>query len=355
MERVGDNSASPELRKRIVEILRDGGQVVLPTETVYGIAARADLESAREGVAELKGRPAEMPLTWHVGSLDALERFERVSPMALRLAERYWPGPLTLVLPGVPRGLEYVARDGWTGVRFPAHEATRDVLAACDFPVVMTSVNQHGSPPALDAEAAERVVANRSVLVVDGGACKMAESSTVLRVGPGHFDILRQGPLDLQALQRCAGLALAFVCTGNTCRSPMAQALAAQRIAARLEIPIERLREFGFSVRSMGAYAGPGMPASEFSVEAMRREGLDLSMHASTPLDERSSKGLDRIYGLTHSHVEAARSQAPELHVELLDPEGSDVPDPIGGSLEDYLACSERIGELIERRLDEWV
>lgn len=355
MEHVGDQAPSEGLTREIVALLAEGRHAVLPTETVYGLAARADSAPALESLAERKGRPASMPCTWHIGSLSALERFERVSPMVRRLADRYWPGPLTLVLPGIPAGLDLVAENGWTGVRLPAHQATQALLEACDFPVVMTSANAHGQAPALNAESARELLNDPELRIVDGGPCRMAESSTVARVGPGDFSILREGPIDLAAMRRCAGLQIAFCCTGNTCRSPMAEQLAAKKIAERLEVGIDKIGEFGFDVRSMGAFAGPGMAASDHSVEAMRREGLDLSEHRSTPLNDDSTAGLDRLYGLTSSHVQAAKDLAPNLQVELLDPDGTDVPDPIGGSLDDYLACATRIDELIDKRLDEWL
>ena len=355
MEVIGDKAADRELKARVEAILRAGGLVVLPTETVYGVAVRADHPDALQALSKLKGRPEDRPLTWHVEGPGALQRFSGSTQMAARLAERYWPGPLTLVLPGVPVGLEAVTKDGWTGVRAPSHAATRSLLAAIDFPVVMTSANPHGEAPATDAASAAKWVGDAAELVVDGGPCPLGESSTVLKLGPGHFDILREGAIDLAALRRCAGLKIAFVCTGNTCRSPMAQVLAQKAIAARLGIPLERLAEFGFEVRSMGAFAGPGMPAADHGVRAMQAEGLDLTRHSSTPLTEETVAGLDRIFGLTHSHVDAALSRVEEAQVELLDPEGSDVPDPIGGDLEHYQACAQRIQELIERRLDEWV
>src|SRR5262245_9454745 len=133
-----DREPERDLVDRARAVLADGGLVGFPTETVYGLAARADLPAALERLRELKGRPHDLPFTWHVGSTAALERYPRVSPMARRLVARYWPGPLTLILPGVPPGLSAIARSGWTGVRLPAQRGTAGVLAGLDFPLVMT-------------------------------------------------------------------------------------------------------------------------------------------------------------------------------------------------------------------------
>src|SRR5262245_4551073 len=135
----GDRAVEPELAARVRALLARGGLCALPTETVYGIAARADLPAALEALRALKGRPPGLTFTWHVADRGVLERFDVLRPLARRLGERYWPGPLTLVLRGGPRGLESVARDGWTGVRLPAHQACAELLAACDFPVVLSS------------------------------------------------------------------------------------------------------------------------------------------------------------------------------------------------------------------------
>src|SRR5262245_1458353 len=136
---LGEGSATPALTGEVERALRGGGVIAIPTETVYGLAVRADDPAALERLVELKGRAPELAFTWHVGEHAALERFPQPSALARRLAERYWPGPLTLVLPGVPQGLEHVARDGWTGARLPAHPVTAQILAALPFPVVATS------------------------------------------------------------------------------------------------------------------------------------------------------------------------------------------------------------------------
>ena len=344
-------------RLRARRALEEGGLVALPTETVYGIAARADDRSALAKLAALKGRPPSQPLTWHVGSFAALERFDQLSPLVRRLVRRYWPGPLTLVLPGAAEGVEALASDGWTGVRFPAHRGTADWLAKLPFPVAASSANRHGAEPIGDAAQLEAEFGDVLALVLDGGPPRMGESSTVLKVGPGHFQLLREGLIDLPALRETAGLSIGFVCTGNTCRSPMAEGLARALCAHALEVPPDRIGEFGFRFESMGVFAGPGAPASEHSVTALASIGIDLSDHTSSPTTHAAIADLDLVYAMTATHLDALRAALPpgaDRHCALLDPEGHDVPDPIGGSMADYERARDHIRAAIEARSRDW-
>ena len=345
-------------RQRARRALEEGGVVALPTETVYGLAARADRPEALERLRALKGSAAGRALTWHVGERAALERFPRPSPMARRLARRYWPGPLTLVLPGVPPGLEGAARDGWTGVRLPAHRTTAELLSALDFPVVATSANRAGEPPLEDAAAVARAFGDGLALVLDGGAPRLGEASAVLELGPGRFELLRPGLVDLNQLRQTAGLRIGFVCTGNTCRSPMAEGLARDLVARRLEVPPERLSEFGFEFCSMGVLGGSGLPPSDHGVETLACRGIDISDHRSSAAVPEELKRLDLVLALTAGHLDALRLLLPPggtRHCELLDPEGVDVPDPIGGQRADYERTAERILAALRARVDDWV
>jgi len=360
LEKADDAPPTREIVERVDSVLARGGLVALPTETVYGIAARADSARAVEALRTLKGRPDELALTWHVGTRESLARFPHVSALARRLTTRYWPGPLTLVLPGIPPGLEAAARDGWTGVRMPAHGATAGILASLPYPVVLSSANRHGEPPLSTAGDVARAFAGEPALelVVDGGPAALSESSCVLRLGKGRFELLREGVIGLEHLRETAGLRLGFVCTGNTCRSPMAEGLARKRIAERLECAPERLPEFGFHVESMGVLASHGAPAARLAMQVMKDEGVDLGDHRARAAQARDLASFDALYCMTEGHREAlARSLPPgrDRQLELLDPLGRDIPDPIGGTREDYLEALGLIRGAIEARLEDWV
>lgn len=363
---VGEQRPQREVERRVRELLAAGEVVALPTETVYGLAARADDARAVRRLRELKGRP-ETPLTWHVHDRGAVERFASLLPLARRLAARYWPGPLTLVLSGVPAGLELVADEGWTGVRVPAHPATLGVLEGLDFPVAMSSANRHGEPPLARAgEVAELFGASLS-LVVDGGPSRLGEASGVLRVGPGRFELLREGLLGVDELRRTAGLSIAFVCTGNTCRSPIAEALARAGLRERLGLAAapgqtrapRRLdvEHFGFELASMGVMAHAGAGASPLAVELLAERGLDLRAHRARVATPEALARHDRIYALTHDHREALLALLPparQKDVELLDPRGRDIADPIHGGLAEYRRTVAEVEEALRPRLETW-
>lgn len=184
-------------------VLAEGGVIALPTDTVYGLAARADSDAAMRALFEVKGRRDDHPIPILLPATDGLPRAARVVPPdALRLAERFWPGPLTIVLPKAPAVSDLVTGGKPTvGLRVPDHSVALAILGACEFLVAVTSANLSGLPPARDAGQVAREFSGRVALIVAAGECPGGVPSTVVEIGAGGLRIIRAGALSVERLQ----------------------------------------------------------------------------------------------------------------------------------------------------------
>lgn len=186
---------------RAVQILRDGGLVAVPTETVYGLAARADNDAAVARIYEAKGRPSFNPLIVHVGSLEQARTIAVFSPEAETLAARYWPGPLTLVLPRrAEAGLASAVTAGLTTIalRMPDHEVMCALLAEAGFPIAAPSANRSGFISPTSARHVLASLEGRIDAVIDGGDCRAGVESTIVAVREnGAIEELRSGPVEV--------------------------------------------------------------------------------------------------------------------------------------------------------------
>ena len=192
-------NADPDGFDRAVAILRAGGLVALPTETVYGLAARADSDAAVAGIYRAKGRPSFNPLIVHVPDAEAAGRIAVLDARAALLAERFWPGPLTMVLPlrpGAPIAPAVTAGLDTVAIRVPAHPVMRAVLMAAGLPLAAPSANRSGAVSPTEAGHVVGSLGERVDAVIDGGACRAGIESTIvaLRAG-GGWQILRPGPI----------------------------------------------------------------------------------------------------------------------------------------------------------------
>ena len=192
-----------------VRVLAAGGTVALPTETVYGLAARADCAEAVAGIYRTKGRPDFNPLIVHVPDLEAAESLAAFDERARKLAAAFWPGPLTMVLPrradaglaaAVSAGLPTVA------LRVPAHPVMRAVLEAAKLPLAAPSANRSGGVSPTSAAHVAASLGARVDLILDGGVTPQGLESTIVAVRPGGgWQILRPGPLTELAIADVLG------------------------------------------------------------------------------------------------------------------------------------------------------
>ncbi len=189
--------------ERAVELLADDQLVAFPTDTVYGLAVRADSSSALDRIYAVKGRPAEKALIIHVAGIDDARRWAaRWPPEAELLAKELWPGPLTLVVkkvPGARLAARVTAHGSTVAVRAPAHAAARRLVSRCAFPIAAPSANPSGAPPPLDAGRVLELLGGRIPLIIDGGTTPEGAPSTIVDVsGSGPPAILRVGALSRQ-------------------------------------------------------------------------------------------------------------------------------------------------------------
>ncbi|HEV3461453.1 MAG TPA: L-threonylcarbamoyladenylate synthase [Candidatus Dormibacteraeota bacterium] len=179
------------------ERLRAGAVIAFPTDTLYGVGARAADAAAVARLYQVKRRPAGQPMVWLVTDRAQVEQFAVVSPAATRLMDRYWPGPLTLVLPAPS------PTDGSTiAVRAPDHDVARALLAALGEPIASSSANPAGQRPPVDADEVIAALDDELDLVLDGGPCRIGQPSTILDLSGATPRILRQGAIPSSELIR---------------------------------------------------------------------------------------------------------------------------------------------------------
>lgn len=189
--------------------IRDGGLVAVATETVYGLAADATNPQAVAAIYRVKGRPSFNPLIVHVADLSDAERLGRLDGPARRLAEHFWPGPLTLVVPLRPdAGLAPAVTAGLStlAIRVPRARAIRALLKATGVPLAAPSANRSGHVSPTSADHVRRSLGAGAPMILDDGPCPDGIESTIVSIKDGIATVLRPGPIDAAALAKASGL-----------------------------------------------------------------------------------------------------------------------------------------------------
>lgn len=363
-----------EMARRAGQVLAGGGLVVFPTETVYGIGASAASLKGYNALRAFKDRGQAQPFTIHLGGPGAVERYVDMGrPMLRRLVSKVFPGPVTLivdvsdeVIESKLRALElkgearsWLYHHNTVGLRCPDDPLARQILDSIAAPVIASSANRRGQPPPHDAAAAAAAVGEEAGLIVDGGRCRYSKASTIVRVsttttGTTEITVERAGVYDERFIRKLLRWTMLLVCSGNTCRSPMAEQVGRQLLADRRGLKPDELEAAGLDVKSAGTFAAKGAPASVEAIEAMQRMGLDLSSHRSRSLSPELIHEADVIYCMTTAHREMVLAMIPSASdkVKTLDPT-DDIHDPVGTDTPSYQRCAELIRHRLEDRIKE--
>lgn len=358
---------------RARQVFELGGLVIFPTETVYGIGASAASDEGYEALRNAKGRGVDQPFTVHAGSVADLLRL--VDPNDIdtrRLIRKVLPGPVTLIVDvaadiarervaamGLPEAVvERIYRSGTVGLRCPDDEVACKVLRAIKAPVLASSANLRGQAPPMVVEEAVAALGSQAGLAVDGGRARYSKPSTIIRVSGRYphvkMTVERHGVYDERFMRKMMRWTTLFVCSGNTCRSPMAEAIAKTILAKERGVDQGELDTAGLRVLSAGTSAMPGYPAAAEAVEVVKELGGDLKSHKSRNLSLELINEADVIYCMTRSHYAAVTSYAPQAAGKtfLLDAQG-DIADPVGQSTEVYRRTAGVIRKKLLDRLKE--
>jgi tRNA threonylcarbamoyl adenosine modification protein (Sua5/YciO/YrdC/YwlC family) len=314
-----------EFLKEAAGILMHGGLVIIPTETVYGVAANAFNQKAIALLNKIKNRPANKPFSFIIDDKSRVEDLAVGVPVSgYKLISKFWPGPLTIIL--------NASNGGNIGLRMPDNEVALRIAALCGVPLACPSANLSGKPAPVNFSEAIKDLDGLVDFAIDAGPVKLGVESTVVDLTSGQVRVLREGAIKASEIDAALKKKIVlFVCTGNSCRSVMAEALLQKKLKDRGRDDVE--------VLSAGIMHAAGMGATDATKRVLAQEGIDVSTHVSQKITKDMIKKSDLILVMEKIHedkvvqlVPAAKNRVFLLKefAKINDNNNMDISDPIG-------------------------
>jgi len=334
---------------KCAKVIRQGGLVVFPTETVYGIAADFNNEKAIKRLREVKGRAENKPFSIHISQKELLPNYTpSKDPIIYKLIDACWPGPLTVIVPS------YEA-DKTIGIRMPENNIAIKLVEESQCTVAAPSANFTGKPAPSTCEEAMKDLDGLVDMAIDGGSSKFGLASSVVDCMQEKPVVLRKGAISQEQVDKIANKkAILFICTGNSCRSVMGEYFLREKLKDRDDI----------EVLSAGTSVFLRSSASKETISVLEREGIDVRHHQARPMTNIMLHKADLILVMTKLHRSQVLGYVPDVEqrVHLLkefisdseEPTGDfDIEDPMGLPSEAYEECAITVKNAVEKLIQK--